>query len=101
MNYSFMHILGYDEQVFFAERRILKNQIIKNVQPFIVASDISKEAVNIAIANAKTAGVDQLIQFEACDFAQTTRPENGQLALDGENTDTQKGVVVFNPEYGE
>lgn len=101
MNYSFMHILGYDEQVFFAERRILKNQIIKNVQPFIVASDISKEAVNIAIANAKTAGVDQLIQFETCDFAQTTRPENGQLALDGENTDTQKGVVVFNPEYGE
>ena len=31
MNYGFMHILGYDEEVFFAERRILKEQVIKNI----------------------------------------------------------------------
>src|SRR5690606_41024459 len=29
MNYAFMHILGYDEQVFFAERRQLKDQVNK------------------------------------------------------------------------
>lgn len=89
MNYGFMHIIGYDEEVFFAERRILKEQIIKNVDLHIVASDLSEDAVEVSRRNAKTAGVDQLIQFEVCDFAETPLPEGG------------KGVVIFNPEYGE
>jgi 23S rRNA G2445 N2-methylase RlmL len=89
MNYGFMHILGYDEEVFFAERRILKDQIIKNIELDITASDISEDAVDVTRRNAKTAGVDQLIKFEVCDFEQTTVPDTG------------KGVVVFNPEYGE
>lgn len=88
MNYAFMHILGYDEQVFFAERRILKEQVNKKATPKIVASDLSKEAVEIALINAKTAGVDKLIDFHVCDFADTPLPE-------------APGVVVFNPEYGE
>ncbi|GAA4782039.1 THUMP domain-containing protein [Olivibacter ginsenosidimutans] len=88
MNYAFMHILGYDEQVFFAARRKLKEQIIKNIDLKIIASDISEEAVNIAQANAKTAGVDQLITFEVCDFAKTHVPP-------------APGVILFNPEYGE
>lgn len=88
MNYAFMHILGYDEQVFFAERRMLKEQIIKNIPAKIVATDISKEAVEIAVANAKTAGVDKVIDFEVCDFSGTTVPDG-------------PGVIVFNPEYGE
>ncbi|WP_256002286.1 THUMP domain-containing class I SAM-dependent RNA methyltransferase [Pedobacter deserti] len=89
MNYGFMHIIGYDEQVFFAERRILKDQIIKNPDIHIVASDISEDAVEVSRKNAKTAGVDGLIQFEVCDFEETPVPETGA------------GVVVFNPEYGE
>ena len=89
MNYGFMHILGYDEEVFFQERRILKDQVIKNVDLQIIASDLSEDAVDVSRKNAKTAGVDQLIQFEVGDFAETTVPEG------------QKGVVVFNPEYGE
>lgn len=89
MNYAFMHILGYDEQVFFEERRRLKDQVVKNVALQIVASDISADAVEVARKNAKTAGVDGLITFEVCDFAATPVPETG------------KGVVVFNPEYGE
>jgi len=89
MNYAFMHILGYDEQVFFEERRRLKDQVVKNVALQIVASDISADAVEVARKNAKTAGVDGLITFEVCDFAETPVPETG------------KGVVVFNPEYGE
>lgn len=88
MNYAFMHILGYDEQVFFAERRRLKDQVNKKSTAVIIASDLSSEAVNIAQANAKTAGVDQLIDFHVCDFAETPLPDG-------------KGVVVFNPEYGE
>ncbi|MBG6235152.1 putative N6-adenine-specific DNA methylase [Pedobacter sp. CAN_A7] len=89
MNYGFMHILGYDEEAFFAERRILKEQVIKNVDLTIIATDISEDAVEVSRRNAKTAGVDTLITFEVCDFADTPVPEGG------------RGVVVFNPEYGE
>ncbi|MBT2563305.1 class I SAM-dependent RNA methyltransferase [Pedobacter sp. ISL-68] len=89
MNYGFMHILGYNEEDFFAERRILKDQVIKNVDLKIVASDLSEDAVEVTRRNAKTAGVDTLIEFEVCDFELTAVPEDG------------KGIVVFNPEYGE
>jgi len=87
MNYGFMHILGYDEQVFFAERRKLKDQAVKT-DVKIIASDISSEAIDAARRNAKTAGVDLLIDFQICDFAETAVP-------------AEPGVIVFNPEYGE
>src|SRR5690606_35613334 len=67
MNYSFMHVLGYNEDVFFEERRLLKEKTDKTNLPFIVASDISDEAIEIARQNARTAGVEHLIQFEVCD----------------------------------
>lgn len=89
MNYGFMHILGYEEEAFFAERRILKDQVIKNTDLKIIASDLSEDAVGVTRRNAKTAGVDTLIEFEVCDFELTPVPEDG------------KGTVVFNPEYGE
>jgi len=89
MNYSFMHFIGYDEEVFFQERRNLKEQVNKKANPKIVASDLSQQAVDIAIMNAKTAGVDQLIDFQVCDFADTTVPQE------------EKGIAIFNPEYGE
>lgn len=88
MNYSFMHFIGYDEEVFFEERRQLKEITDKKNLPLIVASDISAEAVEIARLNARTAGVEHLIQFEVCDFEKTTVPEG-------------EGVIMFNPEYGE
>ncbi|MDR2274415.1 MAG: class I SAM-dependent RNA methyltransferase [Sphingobacterium sp.] len=88
MNYSFMHFIGYDETVFFQERRLLKDQINKKATPQIIASDISEEAINVSKMNARTAGVEQLISFEVCDFAETHVPKEG-------------GVILFNPEYGE
>ncbi|WP_148908494.1 THUMP domain-containing class I SAM-dependent RNA methyltransferase [Sphingobacterium allocomposti] len=88
MNYSFMHVLGYNEDAFFEERRLLKEKTDKTNLPFIVASDISDEAIEIARQNARTAGVEHLIQFEVCDFAKTTVP-------------AEQGVIMFNPEYGE
>lgn len=88
MNYSFMHFLGYEEEVFFTERRILKEITEKTNLPPIIASDISDEAIEIAKLNARTAGVEHLIKFETCDFAETTVPE-------------EAGVIMFNPEYGE
>ncbi|WP_207533711.1 THUMP domain-containing class I SAM-dependent RNA methyltransferase [Desertivirga arenae] len=89
MNYSFMHIIGYDEQVFFTERRKLKDKAKKTVDFKIIASDLSPDAVDVAQRNAKTAGVDHLIEFHVCDFADTPVPEE------------RKGIVMFNPEYGE
>ncbi|MGN5956449.1 THUMP domain-containing class I SAM-dependent RNA methyltransferase [Sphingobacterium lactis] len=88
MNYSFMHFIGYDEEVFFNERRILKDITEKTNLPDIIASDISSEAIEIAKLNARTAGVEHLIKFEVCDFAETTVPVG-------------QGVIMFNPEYGE
>jgi putative N6-adenine-specific DNA methylase len=89
MNYGFMHIIGYDEQVFFVERRKLKDKSKKDISFKIVASDISEDAVDVSQRNAKTAGVDHLIEFHVCDFAETPVPE------------AEAGVVFFNPEYGE
>lgn len=88
MNYSFMHFIGYDEEIFFNERRILKDITEKTNLPDIIASDISSEAIEIAKLNARTAGVEHLIKFEVCDFAETTVPVG-------------QGVIMFNPEYGE
>lgn len=88
MNYSFMHFLGYDEEAFYEERRVLKDIADKTNLPEIIASDISADAVEITRQNAKTAGVEHLITFETCDFERTTIPET-------------PGVIMFNPEYGE
>jgi len=55
--------------------------------PPIIATDISPEAVQNAMTNAKAAGVFNQITFKPCDFAETPVPEG-------------KGVVFFNPEYG-
>ncbi len=55
--------------------------------PRIVATDISPEAVENAHSNAIAAGVAPLIEFKACDFADSPVPE-------------EKGTVFFNPEYG-
>jgi len=88
MNYAFMHLMGYDEQVFFTERRKLKDKAKKDTGFKIIATDLSEDAVDIARRNAKTAGVEHLIEFAVCDFAETEVPE-------------QPGIVMFNPEYGE
>ncbi len=88
MNYGFMHIMGYDETVFFTERRKLKDKARKETGFRIIATDISADAVDIAEKNAKTAGVDHLIDFSVCDFAETPIPE-------------EPGIIMFNPEYGE
>jgi putative N6-adenine-specific DNA methylase len=88
MNYGFMHVMGYDETVFFTERRKLKDKAKKETGFKIIATDISEDAVDIAQKNAKTAGVEHLIDFSVCDFADTPVPE-------------EAGIIMFNPEYGE
>ena len=54
----------------------------------MIATDHSKQAVENAKKNAQAAGVDDMIDFEVCDFADTTVPAG------------EKGVMFINPEYG-
>ena len=87
-NFAFAHLLGFDAQAWQAIRAEARK--FRNPQPPapIIASDIDDRAVEAARQNAKTAGVDQLIRFEVCDFAATSMPAD-------------PGIVILNPEYGE
>jgi putative N6-adenine-specific DNA methylase len=87
-NYAFMHILGYETEMYTSERIKLDEQVVELPGIKIIASDMSERAIDIARINAAAAGVDHLIDFEVCDFEDTTIPEG-------------EGVVMFNPEYGE
>lgn len=87
-NYSFMHMVGYDEKYFQLEFKKLKDQILTVDGLKIIVSDISEDAINIARVNAGLAGVENLMTFEVCDFEATPIPQG-------------KGVIYFNPEYGE
>lgn len=88
-NYAFMHLAGYDEEVYLEERGNLEKKIIDVPGLRIIATDFDRQAILNARKNAQAAGVDDLIEFAVCDFVQTEVPEGGE------------GIVYFNPEYGE
>ena len=87
-NYSFMHVRGFDEDVYAREYRGLEEQIREVAGLQIIATDASDDAINISKVNAGLAGVEKYIAFAVCDFAETNIPET-------------PGVIYFNPEYGE
>jgi len=89
-NYAFMHVLGYDRTVYEKERAVIEHQIIEPIGVQIIASDMSKQAIDIAKINAAAAGVEDLITFQVCDFESTKMPNNMEGA-----------ILLFNPEYGE
>jgi putative N6-adenine-specific DNA methylase len=88
-HYAFMSILGYPEEAYQAKMKKLRDKVIDNPGVKIIASDISLQAISFAKENAATAEVEHLIDFQVCDFAETEIPEK------------PKGVIMFNPEYGE
>jgi putative N6-adenine-specific DNA methylase len=87
-NYSFMHFLGYEKKAYDDALRQIRRQVTESPRLQVVATDISRDAVDIAQKNASFAGVEDLIVFNQCDFEQTPMPSG-------------PGVVYFNPEYGE
>ena len=85
-SFGFMHTLLFDKEGWAR----LRAEALAAQRPLagkIIATDILPEAVAAAQQNAKTAGVENLIEFSACDFAETPLPQGN-------------GVVVLNPEYG-
>ena len=89
LNYAFMHLKGYDENVYLDEMKQLDQQIIEIPELIIIATDYSDIAIANARKNALAAGVADLIKFSVCDFEATEVPAGG------------KGVMFMNPEYGE
>ena len=88
-HYAFQHILGYQAETFLAKKMKLQNKVIHDPGVTIIASDISLQAISFAQENAAFAGVDHMITFQTGDFAETEIPEK------------PRGVIFFNPEYGE
>ncbi|MES2848688.1 MAG: class I SAM-dependent RNA methyltransferase [Bacteroidota bacterium] len=88
-NYAFMHLAGFQNEMYAAERKKLEEAIVEKPGLKIIATDISEDAINISKINAAAAGVENMIAFAQCDFEQTTIPVN------------ENGVIYFNPEYGD
>jgi putative N6-adenine-specific DNA methylase len=87
-DFGFMHVQGFDDPTWRRTRAEARALPRKALQGRIIATDNSPQAIESARQNARTAGVEQLIEFTVCDFAETPVPEGG-------------GVVILNPEYGE
>jgi putative N6-adenine-specific DNA methylase len=86
-NFGFMHLKLFDEALWQTARKEARKRRKKTAPAPIVATDVDAGAVEAARKNAKTAGVDHLITFAVCDFAETPLPE-------------EKGIIVLNPGYG-
>ncbi|MGB2599249.1 MAG: class I SAM-dependent RNA methyltransferase [Candidatus Omnitrophota bacterium] len=87
-NYALKHLKDFDSERWQALRKETLNLARKKTDFRIIATDISNKAIDAAMKDAKTAGVDHLIEFKVCDFRDTDIPAG-------------KGMVMLNPEYGE
>ena len=87
-NFAFMHLKEFDSGAWEAMKKDAEAAAGDSLSAKIIATDIDAGAVQAARQNAAAAGVETLIEFAACDFAETLVPKGG-------------GVVIFNPEYGE
>jgi putative N6-adenine-specific DNA methylase len=87
-NYGFMRLKAFNQTLWEKLRKEARNKAKKSVDGKIIATDVNPKAIEAARKNAMTAGVDQFIEFGACDFSETLVPEG-------------EGVVILNPPYGE
>ena len=97
-HFAFMSLVGYDAtmkdgatpEAFWKDQceKAVQDELPFGEMPRIVATDISREAIRIARANAKAAKMEQYITFGVCDFAETELP-------------SAPGTIFMNPEYGE
>lgn len=87
-NFGFRHTKVFDEQIWRQMRNEARKAVRKGpLERRIIATDIDGKAVTAARQNAKTAGVEHLIEFKVCDFSDTEVPKG-------------EGILIVNPEYG-
>ncbi|SMD36343.1 putative N6-adenine-specific DNA methylase [Reichenbachiella faecimaris] len=85
-NFGFMHIDGYDPSRW--NETLAKAEYKDRIKSSIIATDWNGDAIDAAQANARTAGVEKMIDFDKVPFEKTFVP-------------TGPGIVMLNPEYGE
>lgn len=90
-NFAFMHLAGFDAEVWTEIRRAAAAAISTEKTCRITASDIDSECVAMSVRNAGRAGVGDMIEFETCDFLKSSVPP-----VSGH----ERGVAVMNPPYG-
>ncbi|OFY62631.1 MAG: hypothetical protein A3H98_04955 [Bacteroidetes bacterium RIFCSPLOWO2_02_FULL_36_8] len=90
-NFAFMHLNGYNPDFVKTAVKNLKRNLtgINPEECNLTATDLSNVAIAAARTNATIAGVDKFISFKRCDFSETRI------------TPTQKGIIFFNPGYGD
>lgn len=86
-NFGFMHRKGFNDGEWNELREKAKKGSRKALLGRIIASDNDAQSVEAARKNALTAGVEHLIEFHVCDFAETPLPGSG--------------AIVMNPPYGQ
>ena len=92
-NFGFMHCAVYDPDEYSRLRTKLFSMEKKASASLpgspgrILATDSDPSALAAAKRNAKAAKVENCIEFGLCDFKETVIP-------------AEKGIVIFNPEYG-
>lgn len=86
-SFGFMFLKQYDKKEWEALKEEAR-KLEKAPTQKIIATDISRLALQAAQKNAEIAGVSEYITFKKCDFRDTPVPEGD-------------GVVFLNPEYGE
>ncbi len=77
-----------DESIWQQERERARSLATADSQFVAYGSDIDERSLEIALANAKRAGVDKFITFEKRDIRDFEKK-------------TEKGTVICNPPYGE
>lgn len=86
-NFAFMHIKDFPRDAYEDIRAELRAKTRKKLDFRIILSDRDTNAIKAAKQNAKTAGLEQLIEFQRCDFQDTEIPDG-------------TGIVFVNPGYG-
>ena len=76
------------ESVWNEERERARSLALADSQFVAYGSDIDEKSLQVAMANAKRAGVDEFITFEKADVKDFTKK-------------SEKGTVICNPPYGE
>ena len=80
-NFGFMHLKGFNQSLWKELRTRAIKTAKKTLDCRIIATDISRDAVEAARKNAAMAGVEQLIEFSVCDYSGITIPDGKGIYL--------------------